>query len=545
MAGRKYAQRNAAAAALSPGCGAILILVISLSNCSDLYRNQIPEPIMPDYQGITQMYWKIWEIMGQNIVDGNRENGFSRHYINCDDDILIHQNSTISTALFGVYGNSAFPVMPSLDNFYRGQRTDGFISCVYNSLTGEYLRTPSVYEPMINPPLFTWAELKYYRLTGDKHRLRKYFPVWEKYFEWIDGFCHAKGEAASLYYNTSNGSQMANSPHGVNDLGGWVDMSAQMALFSEHLAVIADVLDEHSKVAIYRQHYQQIATEMRLKMWDADNGCFSDLSTEGRLLRTKSSAMFWPLIAGIADTSQAPEIIAHLRNTAEFDRHHRYPSLAASDDEYSAGGAYWRGGVWGSENYMIISGLKRYGEYELAATAAWNHITNMEKVFTNYVPDTALVDEKYRAVCKNTVWEIYSPENDAPGTRWDTRSYCRPNYIPTAGQGPVAMLIEDILGFSADGPGDELVWRPWLLNKHGIRNLKFGNNLVTIWCEKRDSRDAPLEIKGLTSSPLRLTIILGSDSVSVKQPRGRINLKFSPDDFKVRDAESLPVSIWN
>jgi len=532
MAGRKYAQGNSAATALKAGFRSVLILVISLSSCSDLYRNQIPEPILPDYQGVEQMYWKVWQIMEQKVIHGTRENGFSRRYINCEDDILIHQNPVVMTALFGIYGHSAFPVMPSLDNFYHSQRSDGFISRVYNSLTGEYLHIPSVNEPMINPPLFTWAELKYYQLTGDKRRLKSYFPVWQKYFGWIDGFCRGKGAAALLYYNTPNGSQMTNSPHGTNDLGGWTDMSSQMALFAEHLSTIAGILGEQSQAVFYQRRYQEIAAEIRLKLWNVDHAIYFDLTSEGRQHRSKSTAAFWPLLAGIPDDEEAVELVEHLKNAGEFDRHHRFPSLAAGEDDFNAGGAYWRGGVWGYENYMIINGLKRYGEYEFAATAAWNHITNMEKVFTGYVPDTSLIDEKYRGVCHNTVWELYSPENDAPGTRWDTRNLCRPNYIPTAGQGPVAMLIEDVLGFTADGPGDELVWRPWLLNKHGIRNLKFGNNLVTIWCEKRAAKDAPLAIRGLTSSPFCLTVILDEDTVSVKQPRGRININLTKESFR-------------
>jgi len=439
------------------------------------------------------------------------------------------------TALFGVYGHSIFPVMPSLDNFYRGQRSDGFISRVYNNMTGEYLHIPSVNEPMINPPLFTWAELKYFQLTGDKRRLKKYFPVWEKYFEWLDSFCRGKGEAATLYYNTTNGSGMTNSPHGLNNLGGWTDMSAQMALFAEHLAKSAQVIGEHSKAALYQRRYREIAAEIRLKLWNEDDGFFYDLISEGRPLRVKSTAAFWTLLAGIPDSAQAAELILHLKNSGEFSRQHLFPSLAADEDDFNAGGAYWRGGVWSYENYMIINGLKRYGEYEMAATAAWNHITNMEKVFANYLPDTALIDEKYRSECHETVWELYSSENEAPGTRWDTRNLCQPNYIPAAGHGPVAMLIEDVLGFNADGTADELIWRPWLLNRHGIRNLQFGNNLVTIWCEKRESKEAPLVIKGLTNSPFLLTIIIASDTIAIRQPRGRINLELNIHDFNSKE----------
>lgn len=538
MAGRKYVERDSAVTALKTSLAVVLILLISLNSCSDLYRYQIPQPILPDYRGIEQMYWKVWQIMAQDVKWRTRENGFSWRYINCEDDLLIHQYSIIQTALFGVYGSSQFPVMQSLDNFYRGQRTDGFISRVYNSLTGEYLHTPGIYEPMINPPLFTWPELKYYRLTGDKSRLAKYFPVWEKYFSWLDNFCRARGEAYPLYYNTANGSQMINSSRNVNDLGAWVDMSSQMAFFAGHLAEIATIINENSRAEYYQGRYQEIAEQIRQKLWDSDDSFYYDQTSAGQSIRIKTTAGYWTLIAGIPTREEAQELIKHLTDSDEFSRHHLFPTLAADEDDFKSGGAYWRGGVWSSENYMIIQGLKKYGEYEFATTAAWNHIINMEKVFESYITDTTLLDEKYHANCHNTVWELYSSEDDVPGTRWDTRFLSRPNYIPTSGHGPVAMLIEEVLGFIVDAPNDRLFWRPWLLNKHGIRNLKFGNNLLTISCEKRENREAPLVIKGMTSSPFLLTIILGEDSVAIQQPRGRININLTSENFMSIDTMS-------
>ena len=532
MAGRKYAQRNSPATALKSSFFTILIFLISLNSCSDLYQNQIPDPILPDYQGIRNMYWKVWQIMEQNIKRGNRENNFSYHYVNCESELLINQSSTIMLALFGVYGSSHFPVMQSLDNFYRGQRSDGFISRIYNSMTGEYLHAPSAIEPMINPPLFTWPELKYYYLTGDQSRLRKYFKIWEKYFEWLDNFCQAKGEAIGLYYNSQNGSLMINSPRTDNDFGGWADMSCQMALFAEQLAETAEIIGEDTRVIYYQNRYQKITEVIREKLWHDEDGFYYDLTSDGHPIRIKTTAGFWPLIAGIPSSEDAPELINHLKNDDEFARRHLFPSLSADEDGFKPNGAYWRGGVWGNENYMIIAGLKRYGEYEFATTTAWNHITNMEKIFTGYFPDTSLIDEKYWANCNATVWELYSPENDQPGTRWDTYNLCRPNYIPTSGFGPVAMLIEDVLGFNVNGPDDQLTWRLWLLNKHGIRNLKFGNNLVTLWCEKRETKESPVDIKGLTSSPFSLTIILEQDTVTIKQPHGRINLSLKMEDIK-------------
>jgi len=533
MAGRRNVAGNTSRTALIKNCTLALILFLfTLNQCSkSLLHNQVPQPILPEYPGIESMYWKVWEILSAHTVNDTRANGFVRRYINCESDLYIQQAPTIYTALFGMYGNDCLPVMASLDNFYRGQRADGHIARVYNLFNGEPLKIPSVTEPMIHPPLFTWAEWRYYRLTDDRRRLKEFFPVWERYFQWLENFCQGKGETAELYYNTPLGANMPNSPRGNNELGGWIDLSSQIALSAYQLAQIAVVLDKPAEALKYRSAYQQIAEKIRTNLWNVDEGLFFDKTRDGRFIKIKTTAGFWPLLAKVPDLEAARIMIDHLKDAGEFDRHHRFPSLAAKEGEFSPTGAYWRGGVWGNENFMLVQGLKNYGEYEFAAEVAWNHIINMEKVFTKFQPDTGRLDAEQPQASGGHLWELYAPESDEPGTRWDTYHYGRPDYVPTAGFGPVAMLIEDVMGFDFDAPSDCLTWRLWLLNEHGIRNLKFGDNLITLWCEKRESPEAPLRIFGTTSSPMQLKLFAYGDSLSMNLPRGRIKLFLQSADF--------------
>lgn len=534
MARRRDAEGNSACSSLKS-----VLLILSIAgliiwqNCSaNHWRNQLPQPILPDYKSIEELYWKTWEILSTNIQHGNSANGFVREYINAEEDIFIVQGPTIQTALFGSYGADVFPVMESLDNFYRGQRKDGFIARIYNSLTGEYLHIPSVTEPMIHPPLFTWSELHYYYLTGDRHRLRRWRPVLEQYFQWLDNFCKGDGEARGLYYTSLTGTRMINSPRKPNELGGWVDMSAQMALFARDLAQIAEIFGDSAAVRNYRQKYEQIAAAVRNRLWHADDAFYYDLNPQGQMLKLKVISGFWPLLAQIPTPEEAAQLIEHLRDSREFYRQHLFPSLAAAEQDYNRQGAYWRGGVWGDQCYMVIKGLKQYGEYDFANQAAWNHIINLERVYRQFQADTTLVEIRDRAKVAHTIWEVYAPEKEEPATRWDAKFYGRPAYVASSGFGPVAMLIEDVLGFEANAPQDELTWRPWLLNQHGIRNFKFGKNLVTIWCEKRESTDAPLKIHGTTSSPFKLNVWLNGKSKTINLKRGRIRLELNPADLQ-------------
>lgn len=533
MARRRDVQGISCPAALKFGLLLLTLLPLVGQDCGRvMWRNQLPQPLLPDYPSLVELYYHTWEILGTNVRERNAPNGFVHKYINPEEDIFILQAPTTQIALFGIYGAGILPIMNSLENFYRKQRSDGFISRVYNCLTGDYLHSPSTAEPMVNPPLFTWAELRYYYLTGDPNRLRKWRAVWERYFDWLDEQCAATGEAQGLYYTSILGSQMVNSVRPANELGGWVDMSSQMALFAQDLAQIAAICGDSTATQKYRAKYLQIKTVVQTRLWDENSGFFYDIDSQGHLYKTKLISGFWPLIAGLATVEQMEALIGHLQEPREFQRPHLFPSLAANEPEYQRQGAYWRGSVWGDQVFMIVKGLKRYGQYDLSSQAAWNHLINIERVYSHFVPDTALIEKRQRTRITKTIWEAYAPEKEEPATRWDAKYLCRPAYVARSGFGPVAMFLEDVLGFEADAPADVLTWRLWLLNEHGIKNFVFGNNLITIWCEKRESITAPLKIHGYTSSPCTLRLWVGERTHTIQLTRGRIKLTLYPQSWE-------------
>ncbi len=533
MARRRNAQRSSYTAALIFLLGLFCLISLNGQQCgSRLWRQQIPQPYLPGYPVIVELYYQTWEILFTYLKSGNSDNGLVSKYLNPENEIFIQQAPTTQIALFGVYGSAILPIMESLDNFYLKQRSDGFISRIYNAITGDYLHTPSVVEPMVNPPLFSWAELRYYQLTGRKERLYRWRPTLENYFEWLNKSCAGDGEAFGLYYNSILGTQMNNSPRVANELGGGVDISSQMALFARDLAEIARICGDSTAARRYQQKYYQIRLTVQNRLWFDGDRFFYDMNTQGIFQRTKVSSGFWPLLAGIATQAQVEALVSHLQEPREFARPHLYPCLAANEPEYVRSGAYWRGSVWGDQVYMIVEGLKRYGWYELANQAAWNHIINIARVWEQFEADTSLVESVDRGKVKRTIWEAYSPEKEEPATRWDAKFYCRPGYVASSGFGPVAMLIEDILGFTAWAPRDELTWRLWLLNEHGIYNFSFGNNLVSIWCEKRENVDAPLKIHGYTSSPFTLRLYVGNRTHTLHLRRGRIRLELNPTEWQ-------------
>lgn len=510
----------------------LLLLFLILTNCSkQAPHHLLPQLVLPDHPEIVQLYRKAWDILYKHIAKGTGDNNFSRRYLDEGFDPLIHQWDTICMALFAVYGNNVFPVIESIDNFYNKQRFDGFISRAYWETTGETYHSPIQKDPMISIPLFTWAELKYYKISGDNSRFQRIFPILERYFHWIDRHCRSRNEASGLYYTSPLGSRMENLPREHIEFGAYVDLSAQMAIFAKDLSYIAELIGNESKSQYYLQKYKQISALIQKKLWDPENNFYYDMNSEGIKLKVKTIAGFWPLIASIPSEADSKLLIEHLKNPEEFNRPHKFPSLSADEPDYDPRGFHWRGGVWAPTNYMIIQGLHNYNELLLATDAAWNHISNMAYVLTQFTPDSSLVDSAYHNFPFQTIWESYSPEGKAPGTRWDAKKYGKPEYVGWSGLGPIAMVIEDILRLEIDGANDQITWRPFLTKKHGIKNLKFGNNTISLWCEEREKSQLPFSIHGKTDSPFILKIIIENETFTIQFDPGPIELTIMPPNY--------------
>ena len=447
-------------------------------------RSQFPVPILDGNQEWLEMYWKAWEIAFRGMKQPEKGSPLVSNWLDEAFSEQIFQWDTIFMMMFAGYIHNIFPAINSLDNFYAMQLKSGFIGREYREKDGQLIHfdfdgglfSEKGYKNVINPPLFAWAEMENFKLTGDSTRIRNVLPVLEKYAEWLHlpGIPDAvdweqngrwsKDSRHQLFWNTPLGSGMDNTPRPAEPGFGWVEMSSQMVIMYNNLADICHFLNESKKEKYFQQKAAEIGENINKWCWNEEDEFYYDVYGDGRHFRKKTSGGFWPLLAGIASTDQAEKLVNHLKNPDEFWRTIVFPTLAADETEYQANGGYWLGGVWAPTNVMIIKGLEKYGYHDFACLASEKYLEGMYQVFKN----------------TGTLWENYAPEKFEPGEP------SKPDFVGWTGCGPIQLLIENVMGIRVNSLKNELTWNLTRNDKHGIKYLRIGKDKVTLICEKTE-----------------------------------------------------------
>ena len=490
-------------------------------------RRGVPEPFMDDDPELVELYHAAWGFALDHVAAGTASNGFAEHYMDeafCD---LIFQWDSCFMVLFGQNGLDAFPVMPTLDNFYGVQQDDGYICRVVREGDGQPegdASDPS--EPTINPPLFAWAELMYAQRSGDLSRLPRVLPVLEAYAGWLDANVRT---GPGLYYTSLLGSGMDNAPRDAA-YDGWVDQTAQVAMARRQLGELHALLGQLDDAEEQYAAAEATCTDVRELMWDGDEGWFFDLDNTGAFLTEKTLAGIWPLLAECATAEQQRAVIDHLQDPSEFWRVHVFPSTSADAPSYDPYGHYWRGGVWAPTTYATIAALADAGRRDLARTATDNHLRNLLQVYTDYVPDGDDLAHDHIGDGTHTLWELYAPDHVEPGTRWDATWRGRQDFVGWTGLGPIALLLEQIIGLEADAPTDTLTLHLHRTDRHGVQDYRFGDQLVDLEVAARDSASAPATLTVTTTDAMTLQVECANQWWRFELERGERVLELDPSD---------------
>jgi len=491
-----------------------------------LDASRLPRPILGDHPEWVELHDFAWQVAARNVKQSRGRWHLDTAWCSGAEEALNYQWvwDTCFSALYARYSGGALPSVESLDLFYEYQGDDGFISMTYDFTTGE-----EPYPGRINPPLFAWVEWEYYASTGDSSRFANVVPTIERLMAWIQAnrtsvATGSYGPNASesdqetpLYWFADCGSSgMDDSPRTprLAEAGrfyNWIDLSCQMALSFDRLARMHRVLGDESAAAHWHTRARRVGERINAAMWSPRSRFYHDVGLPRRLVSTKTVAGFWPLLAGICPAARIESLVEHLLDEREFNRPMPVPSLSADDPNYSEEGHYWVGGVWAPTNYMVTRGLALTGQGDLAHSIASKYIHGLCRT--------------WREVEPHTLWESYAPEAHAPGLRPYDDSRVKPDFCGWSAIGPIAMLIENIIGIEAQLDADAIRWDIRLTEEHGVEQLWLGDTCLRLVAAKRAASDSPVEIDACSSRSVSLTLrCAGREQVCLLQPDTPVHL---------------------
>jgi len=468
-------------------------------------KDKIPIPILVGNPGWLEMYWKCWELAMNKAKKPYPGSPFVSNYIDEAFNDNIFQWDTHFMLMYWNYIYYIFPAIQAHDNFYCRQHKNGYICREIQEKDGKDFyydgKENNTLTNTINPPLYPWVEYEYYKISGDNSRFKLIIPVLEKYSKWIDTNRIKPGTKHSLYWQTGLGSGMDNTPRSGS---GWICMSSQMAMFYLYLSKICEHEHAESKAKKFYSRSKKIAALINEWMWDEEDGLYYDVNDNGEQVKVKTAASFWPMLAEICNQEQAERLVKNLKNPSTFWRPFPFPTLAADHSAYNPKGHYWLGGVWAPTNYMIIKGLQKYGFQQFAAQTTEKYLFGMYEVFKK----------------TGTIWENYAPESYNPD------DIAKGDFVGWTGLGPIALLIENIIGIQLDALNNIIHWHLNRTDRHGIQNLRFRDAMVSLIAEERVDINAAVNMNVESNKGLLLKIYNRGDEKLFEIKKGENRIKF-------------------
>lgn len=99
-----------------------------------------------------------------------------------------------------------------------------------------------------------------------------------------------------------------------------------------------------------------------------------------------------------------------------------------------------------------------------------------------------------------TIWENYSPDVVRRGIQ------SQPNFVGWSGCGPITLLIENVIGIIPDAANNTVRWTISRKDRHGLKNLHFGNTIASLECAERESIVSEIRLSVQSDKPFNLVV---------------------------------------
>lgn len=399
----------------------------------------------------------------------------------------INQYEACFSTFYQVYSNRIYNVSNILDDFYDKQEANGAIRGEYDIATGSVINLGEDNPNNLLPPLFSWSEFDMYHKVGTKkQRIKDVLPKLEAYFKYIDELCF--DESVGLY-------KVPISATGLNskarkDAVYPIDYNCQQALNAFYLAELGDILNMKEFSFVYKRRYFMLKTKINEMMWDKEDNFYYDLDKNGKIIKVKTLAAYWSLLAMLPNKESVKYLVDYLKDETVFGTPNPFPSIAVNEADFDEQGGYFCGDVRPELTFMVIKGLEKCEMYEFAREVAIRHLY--------FIIDTFHSEDKDN---KSMFFSAYQPytEGHATSKITDISAYLEKDTVMTTSLITITVMIENVIGLLISLPRKTVEWVVPILERMEIEKLSLKRNEISILVAKnsRGSWEIKLESEKL------------------------------------------------
>lgn len=422
----------------------VALAALTLASAQLGWRAGTPEPVLDANPKWVELYWKAWENLHAATVEEKEPGPWpSRAFAQGG---FIGFDETLAISLYACWGWRAHPARETLSYVMQGVGEEGGAPARFGSAGTSGTAT--------GLPIASLAAERVYRFSNDHASLTNHLAGAQRRHSFFSSrYAYtvppaAEKEEARNAYRVPV--ELSNLPLPVEAPG--EDSAEALGLLLQESAMLARLYSAagNSRSAGTTDRLTAGIAKRLAALWSNDDRRFRG-AAEGAIERDS----IMPLLGGIGGKMPyARNALQGLFDPSRYYRRTLFPTVPRTDPAYN--------GAMGTRplyTYLALRSLIDSGMRKEAGRVAENILSVYESaagtgldLFGAYGPETRT-----------------PPQGASPGSL-------------EAGTIAISGLIEAVIGIDVDAKANRITWHLRRQDRHGIKNLRFGDNVVTmIW----------------------------------------------------------------
>ena len=406
------------------------------------WRAGTPTPVLEGNPRWVELYWKAWENLHAATFEEKEPGPWPPRVFAPEGSISFEQTLTIS--LYANWGWRAHPAQETLAYVMQGVADEGTAPARFG--------TAGSSDEAAGLPIAALAAERVFRLSGDREALQRHASGAQKRHGFYRGRYSfpipPKDEKEKPRVGYRVPLELSSLPFPQEAPG---EVSAEaIGLLLQDAAMMAKLyrgLGDSRSAGTSERLADALSTQLRT-LWSVEDRRFRS-TTEGATERDS----IMPLLGGIGGRApNAREALQGLFDPGRYYRRTLFPTVARTDRSYN--GAL---GTRPLHSYLALRSLIDSGMQRDAGRAGEHILGVFESaagpgmgLFGAYGPETRT-----------------PPEGALPGSL-------------EAGTIAISALIEAVMGIDVDAKAGKVSWFLRRNDRHGLENLRFGDNVVSV-----------------------------------------------------------------